>query len=134
MLEMFVSLISPHSFNKLLLCYLFFIFTRKALPCSGYSTPSSVLHIWEFALGICRDNLPQEFAVVICRENSPRICRGYLPWVFVYVSKSFFIYVSKFCLYGSKPFLYARKTLFVRFFLLTQFLFVIVVAVMAHRI
>ena len=79
----------------------------------------------QFTAGICRGYLPWEFAVGICRENLPRICRGYLPWVFVYASKSFFIYVSKSCLYGSKPFLYARKTLFVRFFLLTQFPFLL---------
>ena len=38
------------------------------------STPSFLLHIWEFASRICRRNLPWLFTV--------RICRGYLPWVF----------------------------------------------------
>ena len=73
------------------------------------STPSSVLHIWEFAVAICR---------------------GF----FVYISESFFVYVSKSCLYGGKPFLYVCKTFwFVRFSLLTVLLLVIVVAAMGHR-
>ena len=63
------------SFNKLLLCYLFlFIFTCEALPHRGHSTQCSALHIREFAVGICRENLPWLFAV--------GICHGYLPWVF----------------------------------------------------
>ena len=106
------------SFNKLFLCYLFlFIFMCEAFPHKGYSAQSSALHIREFAVGICRKNLPQEFAV--------GVWRGYLP--FVFVSKSFSVYVSKSCLYVSKTFL------FVRFSLLTVFLFVIAVAVMGHR-
>ena len=77
---------------------------------------------WEFAVAICRRILPWEFAA--------GICRGF----FVFVSKTFFVYVSKSCLYGSKPFLHVSKTfLFVRFSLLTVFLFVIAVAVMGHR-
>ena len=90
---------------------------------------------WLFAAGFYRGNLSQEFAVTICRENLPQefaleICRG----ISVFVSKTFFVYVSKSCLYGSKTFLYVSKTfLFVRFSLLTVFLFVIAVAVMGHR-
>ena len=108
MFEMFVLLINeinPHSF-----CFVsYFIFTREALLHRGCSTRSSVLDIWEFAVGICRG-------------------------VFVYISESFFVYVSKSCLYGGKPFLYVCKTFwFVRFSLLTVFLLVIVVAVMGHR-
>ena len=73
------------------------------------STPSSVLHIWQFAVAICRR-------------------------FFVYIRESFFVYVSKSCLYGGKPFLYVCKTFwFVRFSLLTVLLLVIVVAVMGHR-
>ena len=79
---------------------------------------------WEFAARICRDYLSQEFAVAICR--------AYLPVAFV--SKSFFVYVHRSCLYENKPFLYVSKTfLFVIFSLLTVFLFVIAVAVMGHR-
>ena len=77
----------------------------------------------EFAVGICRRNLPWIFAARICRRNLPwefatGICRGYFPWEFavgichgnfVYVSESFFVYVSKSCLFGSKNFLYVRK-------------------------
>ena len=71
---------------------------------------------------VCRGNLPQEFAVAICSG------------LFVFVSKSFFVYVSKSCSYGSKSFLYVSQTfLFMRFSLLTVFLFVIAVAVMGHR-
>ena len=60
-----------------------------------YSTPSSALHIREFAARICRANLPckfaaticsgylpREYAAGICRLFAPRICRGYLPWDF----------------------------------------------------
>ena len=47
-----------------------------------YSTPSSlVLHIREFAVVICRENILQEFAVAIGR--------GF----FVFVSKSLFVYM-----------------------------------------
>ena len=99
------------------ICFLF-IFTCEALPHRGYSTPSSALHIREFAVAICRENLPPEFTVAICRQ------------FFVFVSKSFFVYVNKSCLYESKPFSYVSKTfLFVRFSLLTVFLFVIAVTV-----
>ena len=54
MFEMFVLLINeinPHSFS-FVTCFLF-IFTVK-LSHTEYSTPSSVLHIWEFAVAICR--------------------------------------------------------------------------------
>ena len=91
----------------------------------------------EFAVAIYRENLPQEFVVAICRENMPQefpvaIYHGSLP--FEFVSKSFFVYVSKSCLYGSKPFSYVSKTFwFVRFSLLAVFLFVIAVAVMGDR-
>ena len=122
------------AFALLATCFLF-IFTREALPHRGCSTRSSVLHIWEFALEICRGNLPQEFAVGICCRNLPwlfaaSICRGF----FAYISESFFVYVSKSCLHGGKPFLYVCKTFwFVRFSLLTVLLLVIVLAVMGHR-
>ena len=77
---------------------------------------------WLFVSRICRGNLPQEFAVAICR--------GF----FVYVSESFFVNVSKSCLYGSKPFLYVSKIFwFMRFSLSTVFLFVIAVAFMGYR-
>ena len=134
-----------------IICFLF-IFTREALPLRG------LLHtIFCFAyLRICRRNLPQEFAqgftVGICRRNLPwefavgiccgyllpefavGICRVYFPWVFcIYKAILYFVYLSKSCLYGGKPFLYVCKTFwFVRFFLLTVFLLVIVVAVMGH--
>ena len=69
------------AFALLATCFLF-IFTREALPHRGCSTWSSVLHIWEFALEICRGNLSQEFAVGICCRNLPwlfaaSICRGF---------------------------------------------------------
>ena len=102
---------------------------------------------WLFAADICRSYLPWLFAVVMCREYLSQpfavgIRRRYLPWefavtfcrgIFVYVSKSFFVYVGKSCLYGSKCFLDVSETfLFVRFSLLMMFLFVIVVALMGH--
>ena len=118
------------------LLLVFFLSSRvKLFHTEDSSTPSSVLHIWEFAVAICRKKLPQEFAVAICCQNLPwefavAIFRGF----FVYTSQSFFVYVSKSCLYGGKPFLYVCKTFwFVRFSLLTVLLLVIVVAVMGHR-
>ena len=126
------------AFTLLATCFLF-IFTREALPHRGCSTRSCVLHIWGFVVGICRGYLPQEFAAAFCREKLPwefaaEICRGYLPWVFfVYISESFFVYVSKSCLHGGKPFSYVCKNFwFVRFSLLTVLLLVIVVAVIGH--
>ena len=127
MFEMFVLLINeinPHSF-----CFVSSP-TQKIAPqdllyCIFENLP------WEFDVAICRRNLPWEFAA--------GICRGYLPWefalgFFVYISESFFVYASKSCLYGDKPFLYVCKTCwFVRFSLLTVLLLVIVVAVMGHR-
>ena len=123
-----------------MLCYLILlIFTCEALPRRRYSTQSSALHIREFVVGICCENLPwlfaaricrrdlpQEFAARICRgyfsrefaagicrgnllqESAVAICHGYLP--FVFAKRSFFVYVSKSCLYESKPFLYVCKT------------------------
>ena len=78
-----------------------------------------------FAAGFCRGNLPQEFPVAICRENLPQefvveICLGYLPWIFCICKQILFCICE-------------QKFLFVRFSLLTVFLFVIVVAVMGHR-
>ena len=145
MFEMFVLLIHeihPHSFC-FVTCFLF-IFTREALPhrgllhaifCIAYLRICRGYLPQEIAAGICRGNLPQVFAVAICCQNLPwefavAIFRGF----FVYTSQSFFVYVSKSCLYGGKPFLYVCKTFwFVRFSLLTVFLLVIVVAVMGHR-
>ena len=73
-------------------------------------------------LRICRENLPWLFAA--------GIYRGY----FEYLGKSLFVYVNKFCFYGSKPFLYIGKTFwFVRLSLLIVLLFVIVLTVMGHR-
>ena len=80
---------------------------RSTLPwqfaagiCHGYSPR-------EFSSGICCGNLVQKFAVAICRENlmqefAVAISSGF----FAFARKYFFVYVSKSCLYGSKPFLY----------------------------
>ena len=115
----------------------------------------------EFVARICCDYFPQDFSVGICRRNLPwlfaaKICRRILPWkfaagicsgnvpqkfavaiccgFFVFLSKSFFVYASKSCLYRSKPFWCLSKMfLFVRFSLLAVFLFVIAVVVMGHR-
>ena len=55
----------------------------EALPHRGYFTQSSALHIREFAVGICRENLPREFAVAICLKNLPwEFCHKNLPWLF----------------------------------------------------
>ena len=91
--------------NKLLLCCFLVIFTCEALHSEDYSTPSSGLHIQEFVVGICRWNLPQEFVLAIC-------CG-----LFIFVSKSFLVYASNSCLYGSKLFLYVSKTFYLWDFL-----------------
>ena len=97
----------------------------KCRGLEDYSTPSSALHIREFAARICRANLPQQFAVAICRENMPQEFAGYLlrefavaicRGIFVFVSKFFLVYVTKSCFYESKPFSYVSKT-----FLLLRF-------------
>ena len=128
MFVLLINEINPHSFSFVTFL---FIFTSEALPHRGL-----LYTIFYIAyLRICRGNLLREFAVAICRRKLPwefavAICR----WFFVYVSKCFFVYVSKSCLYGSKPFLYMSKTFwFVRFSLLTVFLFAIAVAIMVHR-
>ena len=109
-------------------CYLFFFYLHAWSSRIQRIAPNHLLYCifenlpWEFAARICRGYLPREFAVAICRR------------FFVFISKFFFVYVSKSCLYGGKPFLYVCKTFwFVRFSLLTVFLLVIVVAVMGHR-
>ena len=148
MLFLLINEINPHSFS-FVICVIF-IFTCEALPYKGlFHTFFCIAY-----LIICRGILPQEFVVAICcrsklwafaawiwRGHFPRkfvvgICRGF----FVYVSESFFffffffVYVSKSCLYGSRSFLYVSKTFcFVKFSLLTVFLFVIIVAVMGYR-
>ena len=136
MFEMFALLIN---FNHLWRNdYLLLVFCLsscvKLSYIEDYSTPSSTLHVPEFAAGICRENLPWLFAARVGGRNLPQkfavaICGGF----FVFVSTFFFVYVIKSCLYGKKPFLYVSKTfLFVRFSLLTVFLFVIAVAAMGH--
>ena len=138
-----------------MLCYLFlFIFTCEALPHRGYSTQSSDLHIQEFAVGICRKNLPwlfaaricrgnlpQEFAVPICRRNFPwlfaaRICRRNLPWLFaVCICKEILFCICDQILFiWEQTFLICEQYfLFVRFSLSIMFLSVIAQAVMGHR-
>ena len=85
------------------LLLVFFLSSRvKLFHTEDSSTPSSVLHIWEFAVAICRKKLPQEFAVGICRRYllwlfAARICRGNLPWLFsvgfLYIQVNPFLYM-----------------------------------------
>ena len=90
----------------------------------------------EFATRIYRQNLPQELAVELCRKNLPQnIAAKICSVFFVFESKCFIVNVSKSYLYERKPFLNVNKNfLFVRFSLLTVFLFVIAVVVTGHRI
>ena len=128
MFEIFVLLINEINPNGFcfVTCFLF-IFTRESSPTQRIALHHLLCGIfenlpWLFAARICCRNLPWEFTA--------GICRGF----FVYTSESFFVYVSKSCLYGGKPFLYVCKTFwFVRFSLLTVLLLVIAVAVMGHR-
>ena len=124
-----------------MLCYMFSFNLHVWSSPTQRTTPHHLLLYifenlpWLFAARICRKNLPQEFAVAICLENLPQeFAVAICPGIFVFVSKSSFVYVSKSCFYQSKPFLYVSKTFFFgRFSLLTVFLFVIAVAVMGHR-
>ena len=151
------------TFNKSLLCCLILlIFTCEALPRRRYSTQSSALHIREFVVGICCENLPWLFAARICRRDLPqefaaRICRGYFPrefaagicrgnllqefavaichgyLPFVFAKRSFFVYVSNLVYMKANLFYMCAKLVrFVRFSLLTVFLFVITVAAIGH--
>ena len=112
-----------------MICHLFSFYLHM------WSSPTQrMLHtIFCFTYSrVCRGNLPHKFAMSICHRN--------LPWLFavgilsfVFVSKSFLVYGNKSFLYESKPFSYVSKTfLFVIFSLLTVFLFVIAVVVLAH--
>ena len=101
MFEMFALLINFLILtlsDPMVTCNLFFFSSSrvKLSYTEDYVTPFSTLHIREFAVGICRENLPWlfaagfcrgnlllEFAVGICRENLPcefdiEICRGYM--------------------------------------------------------
>ena len=70
------------------LLLVFFLSSRVKLShTEDSSTPSSVLHIWEFAMAICRRNLPWLIAARICRGNllqvfAVAIFRENLPWIF----------------------------------------------------
>ena len=75
---MFVLLINPHSFNKLLLCYLFSFYLR-VWNSPTQRTPHHLLYYIfqnflylprEFATGICCRNLECLFAARVCREFS----------------------------------------------------------------
>ena len=96
MFEMLVLLINEINSHRFYLatCFLF-IFTSEALPHRGCPTLSFILHIWEFAVAICRKNLPWLFAARICRRSLPQelavaICRENLPWVFCICKRIFF--------------------------------------------
>ena len=66
------------------LLVVFFLSSRVKLSHTGnLSTPSSVSHIWEFAV---------------------RICRGYLPWVFYMLKRMLCCVCEQILLYGSKTF------------------------------
>ena len=72
-------------------CLLLVLFVSSCLKLSyteNSSTSSSALHIREFAVSICRENLAEEYAVAICNENLPQefavgICHRNLLWKFV---------------------------------------------------
>ena len=100
------------------LLLVFFLSSRVKLShTEDSSTPSSLLHIWEFAVSICRKNLPQEFAVGICRRNLPwefaaGICCGYLlPEFGEGICRSYFPWV--FCIYKSILFCICEQILFI---------------------
>ena len=105
----------------------------------------------EFTVAIYRENWPQDFAVGICRRNLPwlfatRIFLRNLLWkftvaissgFFVFSRKSFFFFVCEQILFIWKQTFFvcdvSKTFLFVRFSLLTVFVFVIAVAVMSQR-
>ena len=79
-----------------------FISRVKLSHTEDCSTPSFILHIWEFAEGICHENLPWLFAARICLGNLPQefagaIWRENLLWEFAAgICRVFFVYVSKY--------------------------------------
>ena len=109
--EMFVLLINEiNSHSFCFVSYLFsFYFTREVLPHRGlFHTIFCIAY-----LRICRGNLPREFAVGICRRNLPwefavAICRRF----FVYISESFFVYLSKNLVYMEANLFYMCAKLF----------------------
>ena len=77
--------ISVNHFQLKLIAEMFEIL--KLSHTADYSKPSSTLHIREFAVGICCENLPWLFAARICRRDLPwefgaGICRGNFQWLF----------------------------------------------------
>ena len=103
------------SFNKLFLCYFFSFYLHvcsspthrifENLPWESAARVHPRSLSWVFAAGIfvviCGRNLPWKFAAPICRGN------------FVFVSKSFFICVSNYCLGGSKLFFICEQNFFI---------------------
>ena len=101
----------------------FFLSSRvKVFRTEDCSTPSSVLHIREFAVAICRRNLPWEFFA--------RICRGffciYKRILFCICEQILFIWKQTF-------FICEQNVLICEIFSINSVLFVTVVAVMGHR-
>ena len=90
LIDLLVLTISDAIIFWAFLCYLF-CFVSSCLKLSyteNYSTSSSALHIREFAVSICRENLAEEYTVAICNENLPQefavgICHRNLLWKFV---------------------------------------------------
>ena len=112
MFEMFVLLINEINLIAFALLHLFSFYlyawispTQRLLHtifCIAYLRICCGNLPREFAAGICRGYLLQEFAVAICCENLPQ---EFAVGFFVFIREFFFVYVSKSCLYGGKPFI-----------------------------
>ena len=144
MFEMFALLINLLILTiseAMVTCYLFFLYIHVGSSATQRIYHQHLLHYifenlpWEFAAKNCRGYLPREFTAGIFRGNfsqqfSVAICHRF----FVFVSKSFFVYGRKSCLYESKPFFICERNVFIcEIFFITVFLFAIAVAVVGHR-
>ena len=81
------------------LLLVFFLSSRVKLShTEDCSTPSCVLHIWEFPVGICGGYLPWGFAAGICRENLPWVFCIYMWILFCIYEQILFIWRQTFCI------------------------------------
>ena len=124
MFETFVILTNPHSFNKLLLCYLFSFYLHVWSCLTQSITRHHLLYYifenlpWEFAARNCCGYLPREFAMGICQRNLPwlfpvRICRGYLPRVFCTCKQILFRICEKILFIWEQTFFICEQNFFI---------------------
>ena len=106
---------------------------------NGLTTMLKLPTLFEKCVGIPRDNLPWRFASIICRRNflcefAAVIYRGNWRWNLLWLLLLVLCICKQiFFIYEQISFYIRAKHLYLWGFLLTVFLFVMVVAVMGHR-